>query len=216
MKKFYPFPFLAFLVVITITLTSCLKDDDSFIKTELPVSATFIMKDSLKIADVDSSGPTADLYKRYNGKTYTINATDQVLFNVIQSGTGINFYFEDTSVLNLNPSFSIMLKNTDYANLASTYDLTDTSKVRVEQMQEFSGGLSVFAVDVKVLTGILKIAYNPALKTVSGELTNFKTLLGYHVTENLSAAERSANGILLLKGGSTRTVDLNFNNVPAK
>jgi hypothetical protein len=64
-------------------------------------------------------------------------------------------------------------------------------------------------VNEKVKSGVLKINYNNKYKTVSGEITNLSTPISFYVPDD-PQPNRISTGILILQGGSTRTVALKY------
>ncbi|MEO6915476.1 MAG: hypothetical protein ABI151_07280 [Chitinophagaceae bacterium] len=214
-KTGFYFTSIIYLVVVTSTilLFSCNKGSNSAPAVISPATSEFTLRDTLKIESQYQNGPFSDLYKRYNGKLYSVNSSNKVGFSVQRSGINSVFSFYDSSITNLRPSISIILNNTTFETLAAQYALTNSTILNIRDGQTFIDGSSAISTQTNVVSGILKIRYNNILKTVTGEINQLKFTLGYFTPEDIPPLSRSSNGILIEHGGSTRTVSLKFADV---
>ena len=196
------FPASCFLLLLT---TSCKKDH---VEPAPPVNATFSMKDTL-IIESQYATLVPDIYNKYNGKTYMVNS-EKLKFTVQQNiNNDVVFYFEDLSSGILMPSFRITIKNTGFSSLLSEYNLADTAHIQVDCYQQFTNTTEAYRTNEKVKSGVLKISYNKKYNTVSGEITNLRTPIDFYVPDD-PQPNRVLPGILILQGGSTRTVSLKY------
>jgi hypothetical protein len=196
-------PATCFLLILT---TSCKKDH-----TEPPppaVNATFSMKDTL-IIESQYATLAPDIYNKYNGKTYRVNSEKLKLYAHEKINNNVVFYFEDLSSGILIPSAEIIIKNTNFSMLLPEYNLADTTHIQVNCYQQFDNNTKAYRVNEKVKSGVLKINYNNKYRTVSGEITNLSTPISFYVPDD-PQPNRISTGILILQGGSTRTISLKY------
>ena len=125
------------LVASISLLFSCKKDQLVILP---PTSSAFTLRDTLTINPQYQTGPFSNEYNRYNGKSYNVNSNNKVKFSVQKAENDIQFYFVDSSVANLYPSFSITIKNTQFDNIAAQYSLTNDLAVAVTTTQTFTDG----------------------------------------------------------------------------
>lgn len=130
--------------------------------------------------------------------------------------TDLAIIFADSSVANVYSTFEIALAKTKHTTLKNNYDLTDLSQARIRSIQTFSDGYSVQMDNFSVLSGSLRMTYDPGSKTVSGEISNLRLPLWFYVNENVTEQTRVANAARIQAGGSTRTIQLKFDNIKLK
>jgi len=204
--------FICISIILIASLPSCKKQKEVTIPKP-PAASEFTLHDSLR---VDSFYKTSfpDAYDRYNGKFYDLHSVNKTNFIVKQDGPNLTFYFLDSSVNNLETSFTLSLKNIAPGSLQPFYNISDSSIVALTDVQQFPDGTySIGLPGSKILAGVLRIIYNKQFNSVSGTISNLKIPLGFYVPDDLSSFMRGTYGLVLTSSGSTRTVQLVFNNI---
>lgn len=177
-----------------------------------PPTASFLLRDTLRVDASYANGSFAAIYNSYNGKTYAVSSNLRVEVKAKQTSEGFELFFIDSSVQKLYPSFSVMVKDVNVRSIEAAYTLSN-SKVTVNYSQQFTDGSSGFGSAAPALAGKLTTSYNNTANTISGIIENMKLPLEYYVPENISIVTRSANGIIL-RQQSVRTVTLEFRDIP--
>lgn len=221
-KRF--FSFFSITLFLFFAATSCEKEADQPLPVPKNPSSSFSLRDSIKI---ESRYQTQDpaFFQRYNGQTYVVISTNKLSLQTMEmnysSGAGtvetdLAIIFADSSVANVYSTFEIALAKTKHTTLKNNYDLTDLSQARIRSIQTFSDGYSVQMDNFSVLSGSLRMTYDPGSKTVSGEISNLRLPLWFYVNENVTEQTRVANAARIQAGGSTRTIQLKFDNIKLK
>jgi hypothetical protein len=170
------------------------------------------MKETLMIPSQYASTDPA-IFTSYNGKTYSINTKEKtVIIARKKSSTSHNsmLYLQDSLVYDFQPSFEVIIKNTDVNTFETEYDLTDASKIHLNYHQRLKDYSVAINMNGKVLSGTLKINYDKHFNTVSGEITNLKVPIDFYTPEDVELDLPTRSNLLLLEGGSYRTVSMKF------
>ena len=209
------------LVVGALTIFSCRRDRDDYTPAPLNPSVEFSLRDTLKM-DPRYQSLDPELFARYNGKLYSVNSANKTSIrtfisspnaNIPSNESDLSIVFTDSSVAKLYPSIHIMLLKTRLDNLQAEYDLTDKMKVKIETTQRFTDGSVALDFAETALAGTLRVQYDAARKAISGQVINLRMPLEFYTPEDISMISRSANGLAIRAGGSTRTVQLRFNEI---
>lgn len=177
-----------------------------------PATVSFTMKDTLIISSQYAS-TDPDIFNKYNGKTYSIDSkekTDIIPRKKPGASQHFMFYFQDASVYELQPSFEVIIKNADVNTFETAYDLTDANKIQLNYHQRLKDYSVAINMNGKVLDGTLKIEYDKQYNTLSGEITNLKVPIDFYTPEDVELDLPTRSNILLLEGGSYRTVSMKF------
>jgi hypothetical protein len=176
-----------------------------------PSTVSFTMKDTLIIAPQHASTDPA-IFTKYNGKTYSINTKQKTVIIARKKNNTNHFmlYFQDSSVYDLQPSFEVIIKNTDVNSFEKEYDLTDASKIQLNYHQRLKDMSVAINMNGSVLGGTLKIKYDKQYNTISGEIANLKVPIDFYTPEDVEPDLPTRSNILLLEGGSNRTVAMAF------
>jgi flagellar basal body rod protein FlgB len=176
-----------------------------------PSTVSFTMKDTLIISSQNASTDPS-IFTQYNGKTYSIDSKEKTdIITRKKSGTDhFMFYFQDASVYDLQPSFEVIIKNTDVNSFEKEYDLTDASKIQLNYHQRLKDFSVAINMNGKVISGTLKIEYNKQYNTISGEITNLKVPIDFYTPEDVELDLPTRSNILLSEGGSYRAVSTVF------
>lgn len=213
--------FLASALTLLLTTTACEKETNQTPPAPKNPSSSFSLRDSIKI---ESKFQTQDpaFFQRYNGQTHVVTSTNKLSLQTMEmnysTGTGtmetdLAIIFIDSSVLKPHCIFEVALAKTKHTTLKANYDLTDLSQARIRSVQTFSDGSIVQMDNFSVLSGSLRMIYDPAGKSVSGEIINLKLPLWFYVGENVTDQIRTQNAARIQAGGSTRTIQLKFDNI---
>ena len=207
-NNYTQFVFLLSALGILFAGSSCKKSES----TPAPsATVSFTMKDTLMILSQYASTDPA-IFTKYNGKTYSINSKEKTdIITRKKSGTShFMFYFQDASVYELPPSFEVIIKNTDVNSFETEYDLTNANMIQLNYHQRLKDGSAAINMNGKVLSGTLKIKYDKQFNTVSGEISNLIVPIDFYTPEDVELDLPTRTNILLLEGGSYRTISMVF------
>jgi hypothetical protein len=210
MKKIYTqHRLIAYAAALVFAVSACKKSSSP---TAPPATVSFSMKDTLIVPSAYASTDPA-IYNKYNGNTYSVNSKNQTMIIARKkSGTDHDFmlFFQDTSVYALPPYFEVIIKNADVHSFLPEYDLTDASRIQLNYHQRFKDLSTAINMNGKVISGTLKITYDKPYNTISGEITNLRVPIDFYTPMDVREASPTRSNMLLLEGGSYRTVSLTF------
>jgi hypothetical protein len=211
MKKIYTqHGFISYAIAVLFAASSCKKSAST--PAPPPATVSFTMKDTLIIASGYASTDPA-IYNKYNGNTYAVNSKNKTMIIARKkSGTDHDFmlFFQDTSVYTLPPYFEVIIKDADVNSFQAEYDLTDASKIQLHYHQRLKDGSAAINMNGKVISGTLKITYDKPYHTISGEITNLQVPIDFYTPMDVEEDLPTRSNMLLLEGGSYRTVSLQF------
>jgi hypothetical protein len=210
MKKIYTqHALIGCAIAVLFAVSSCKK---SATTPAPPATVSFTMKDTLIIASAYASTDPA-IYNKYNRNIYAVNSKNKTMIIARKkSGTDHDFmlFFQDTSVYALPPYFEVIIKDADVNSFQTEYDLTDASKIQLHYHQRLKDGSVAINMNGKAISGTLKINYDKPYNTISGEITNLQVPIDFYTPMDIEENLPTRSNMLLLEGGSFRTVSLKF------